>query len=137
MKKIATTTEPAKSGAKLTIVTAHKGPKKPIDQFFAELDGDDDSEGDDVDAIDEGHGKIWHILKAYVAGYERKDIIAHGYNPSTVYRQTGEYDKLRKAPATHYQGFEVFESRVKRIMGSKKLSREKAVEYIYAKDLED
>jgi hypothetical protein len=120
------------------VETAHKGPKKPIDQFFAELDGqEDDGEGDAADAADEGHGKIWHILKAYIAGYERKDIVAYGYNPSTVYRQTGEYDKLRKAPATHYQGFEVFESRVQRIMRAKKLDRKKAVEYIYAKDLED
>lgn len=114
-----------------------KGPKMPIEDYIAQLDGENEGDGDsEGDTGEAGKGKIWHILKLYIRGYLRVDIVAAGYNRSTVYRQCGEYDKLRKAPATHYQGFEVFEMRVKRLMSAKKISREDAVKLIYAKDME-
>lgn len=115
-----------------------KGPKMPIEDYLRSLsESDEDDEDSDVgDTGEEGKGKIWHILKLYIRGYLRTDIVAVGFNRSTVYRQCGEYDKLRKAPATHYQGFEVFEMRVKRLMSAKKISREDAVKLIYAKDME-
>lgn len=125
-----------KSITPATTTKAKTGPKQPIDEFFVSLKGEefDGEEGNQEEG--EGHGKIWHILKAYVRGYSKSDIVKAGYNRSTVYRQCGEYDKLRNAPATHYQGFEVFEMRVKRLMSAKKCTREQAVELIYAKDME-
>lgn len=122
-------------------VAPKKGPKMPIEEYVKSLSEIDEDEEESAEGEEEGHGKIWHILKCYTRGYSKKDIAHYGkeykaWAAATVYRQCGEYDKLRKAPATHYQGFEVFESRVRRIMSAKKLSREKAVEYIYGKDLE-
>lgn len=121
-------------------VASNKGPKMPIAEFFAQLaDREAENEGDDEGEVEKG--KIWHILKAYVRGYSKKEIVSYGndhkaWSKVTVYRQTREYDILRHAPATHYQGFEVFEMRVKRLMANKKVTREEAVELIYAKDLE-
>lgn len=123
---------------------ANKGPKIDIPEYVKSLsEAGEDEDGEEIETgEEEGQGKIWHILKCYVRGYDKKTIAAYGrdnnaWATATVYRQCGEYDKLRKAPATHYQGFEVFESRVRRIMSAKKLNREQAVEYIYSKDLED
>lgn len=121
-----------KKGLVATIVK--KGPKKPIEEYLAELQGDLEPE---TEFEEGGRGKIWFILKLYIRGYERKDIVAAGYNRSTVYRQCGEYEKLRKAPATEYQGFEIFESRVKRVMSRRKLDRDAAVSYIFEQDLGD
>lgn len=128
-KKAATPAEPKAP-------KATTGPKMPIGEYLAQLADNAEAQAEEGDEDGEGHGKIWHILKCYTRGYSRVDIVKAGFNRSTVYRQVGEYDKLRKAPATHYQGFEVFEMRVKRLMGTKKITREKAVEIIYAKDLD-
>jgi len=90
-----------------------------------------------------GHGKIYLILKCYIRGkFSKAEIAAYGreygaWSPVTVYRQISTYDELKKMPATHYQGFDVFESRVQRLMKGKGMSREKAVDYIMSKDLDD
>lgn len=121
------------TGAKLIIEKGAKASNKklmPIDKYINKMLESADEDG-------EGGGKIYQILKLHIAGYERKDIIAAGYNRTTVYRQIGEYEKLRKAPATHYQGFAVFETRVQRVMQRKGITREQAVEFIMQKDLED
>jgi len=110
-------------------------PKQPISEFINQLEEKIAEAGEEDDEA--GKGKIWFILKCYIRGYSRSTIVNEaGFNRSTVYRQCGEYDKLRRAPATHYQGFEVFESRVRRIMSAKGLNREEAVKVIYQKDLE-
>ncbi len=107
--------------------------KLDIHEFIAQLTG--------ADAEDEGEGeqpgKIWMILKLFTKGYWRTEIVAAGFNRSTVYRQTGEYTKLLKGECKTYQGFEVYEGRVQRTMKRKKMTREEAVAWIAAKDLED
>lgn len=117
------------------------GPKLPIEEAVARLADKLEEAAEESGDEDQGKGKIWHILKLFTMGYEKKDIARYGketnsWSPVTVYRQAGEYEKLRKAPATHFQSFEIFEMRVKRIMAAKKFNREAAVEYIYSKDLE-
>jgi len=104
-----------------------KGKKLPniesyIEQLFEE-------EGEDG-------GKIVMILKLYIKGYSRKEIIQAGFNKVTVYRQTREYEKMKAAPQLEYYGYEVFEGRVQRLMKAKGLTREQAVETLMAKDLE-
>jgi hypothetical protein len=121
-----------KSGAKLIIEKPAKKHKVSIETYLEKLQESAEGSGED-----EGAGKIQMILKLHIAGYERSEIVKAGFNRSTVYRQVGEYEKLKKAPATHYQGFPVFESRVQRVMKAKSLSREKAVQYIMEKDLND
>lgn len=148
-KKAATKKAPVKKaaskaeGAKLTVVTeadpdvkaaiaAAKKPAKklkPIEDLMEQLE-------EDGEEIGEG-GKIRAILMLWIKGYSRKDIIAAGYNKSTVYRQVGEYEKLKKAPAISYQGYQIFEGRVQAIMSAKKCSREKALQIIQGKDLQD
>lgn len=91
---------------------------------------------DDEDDEEEGGGKIESILKLYSKGFTRGEIIhLGGFNKTTVYRQTGEFNKMKKGPIREYYGFEMFESRVERIMKAKKVTREKAVEMIMSADL--
>lgn len=113
----------------------------PIEEFFTRLEDKLAEQEEQGEGEENGKGKIWHILKAYTAGYEAKEIARYGrdtnsWSPVTVYRQTREYKNLREKPATHYQGFEVFESRVARLIARKGMTREQAVEHIYEKDLE-
>jgi hypothetical protein len=126
--------------AKLTIQKQTTGPKLSIEEFFTRLEDKLNEQAEEGE--DQGKGKIYRILKAYTAGYAAKTIAKYGkenkaWSPVTVYRQTSEYNKLRHAPATHYQGFEIFEMRVKRVMAAKKMTREQAVDYIYEKDLDE
>jgi hypothetical protein len=89
--------------------------------------------------IEEGEeegGKIKMILTLYIKGYSRKDIIAVGYNKTTVYRQTGELEKLRKAPAIQYYGFELFEARLQRVMKAKGMTREEAFDLVSSQDID-
>jgi hypothetical protein len=125
------------NSAKLTIEAgvkkSAKKPKMPIEDYLAKLEEQVEEGGEDG----EGAGKIFKILKLYIAGYERTEIVKAGFNRTTVYRQVGEYEKLKSAPATHYQGFPVFETRVQRVMQRKNMTREEAVEFIMQKDLND
>lgn len=91
---------------------------------------DEDSEGEG----DEG-GKIANILRLYTKGIKKRDIVAYGFNKSTVYRQTGELDKYKKAPALKYFGHDLYEARILRLMQAKKLTRDKAVAQIASMDL--
>jgi len=43
--------------------------------------------------VEKAGGKIGQILDLYKSGKTKKEIIAMGYNKSTVHRQTSEYDK--------------------------------------------
>ncbi|HEY9196660.1 MAG TPA: hypothetical protein VIM77_10355 [Mucilaginibacter sp.] len=141
-KKTAPATKAAptpKTEAKLIIESdklSHKKdePKKPINDFIQEIIDKAEENGD----LDDGQplGKIFLILKCYIAGYSRSTIVKAGFNRSTVYRQCIEYEKLLKAPAKEYQGFPIFEARVERIMKTKKISRQQAIKLIYEKDLE-
>lgn len=98
--------------------------------------------GNDPDAEDEGEddgegaGKIVSILKLYTKGFTKKDIVAYGFNRSTVYRQCKELDKAKQGPLTNYYGFEAYEGRIQRLMKAKGWTREKAVEFILQKDIE-
>lgn len=93
-----------------------------------------------IEAVENGEldeeGKIASILYLWVAGVPRKEIIAMGFNKTTVYRQVGEFEKLKKAPALEYYGYELFESRVQKVIKAKKLDRKAAVEFLLNKDLE-
>lgn len=116
---------------------APKSKKMPILDYIAKLDGDDE-DGESEKEEGESEGKIKRILRLYIAGYSRKEIVKEaGFNPSTVYRQTAEYNKLKKAPALKMQGFDLYEARILRMMGTKKVSRAEAIEIIAAKDAED
>lgn len=108
------------------------GPRKPIETAKEELFGEDETgEGEG-----EAAGVCYQIIKLFTKGYSRVDIVAAGYNRSTVYRQTNEYTKLRNAPATTYLGFELYEARIQRVMRTKKISREEAIQHITDKDTE-
>lgn len=86
---------------------------------------DEDGENEEDE---EGGGKIAAIMALYVAGVPRRYIISVlGFNKTTVYRQTGEFEKLKKAPALKFHGYELYEARILRLMASKKLSRDKAI----------
>ncbi len=111
-----------------------KSRRKPIEEFIAQVTGDDDGEEQEDG---EGLGKIAMILKCYVQGYTKKEIVKAGYNKSTVYRQCKEYDNLHKAPITKFHGYDVYEGRIQRVMKNKNFTREQAAEWIAAKDLED
>ena len=114
-----------------------KSKRIPIEEYLARLA--DNSESDDLENStedSEGPGKIVMILRLFTQGYSRKEIISAGYNKSTVYRQTGEFMKLKKAPALKMHGFELYEARVQRLMARKNLSRNEAVEIIAEKDNE-
>lgn len=127
------TKKPA-SKAKLMIETP--APKKvasrkmPIDEYIAKLTGGDDSDDDGDGEEKEGFGKIEMILRLWKKGYTRKEIVGAGFNKSTVYRQTGEYDKLNGGPVKSYYGLEAYEGRIQRVMRTKSLSRDKAADYI-------
>lgn len=79
---------------------------------------------------------IREILALYVKGYQPKEIVAMGYNRSTVYRQTNDFKKLQKAPALEYYGYALFETRVRNYMKAKGCGRDVAVKALTAKDLE-
>lgn len=87
--------------------------------------------------LEEGEegGKIHAILTLHIKGFSNVEIVEAGFNKSTVYRQVGEYKKLKKAPATQYQGFPIYEARVQRVMKSKNCTREKAIQYIDKMDI--
>jgi hypothetical protein len=80
-------------------------------------------------------GKIHAILTLHIKGFSNVEIVEVGFNKSTVYRQVGEYKKLKKAPATHYQGFPIYEARIQRVMKSKNCTREKAIAFIDKSDI--
>jgi len=42
-----------------------------------------------------GVGKIAQIMQLYTNGFNQSEIVAYGFNRSTVYRQCGELNKLR------------------------------------------
>jgi hypothetical protein len=117
---------------------APKSKRMPILDYIAKLDGDDEEGEGESENEDGGEGKIKRILRLYIAGYSRSEIVKEaGFNPSTVYRQTAEYNKLKKAPALKMQGFDLYEARILRMMSNKKVTREKAIEIIAEKDAED
>jgi hypothetical protein len=106
--------------------------KHSCEEYLARMaDKQEESEGE------EGGGKIVTILRLHRAGYSRAEIVKAGFNRSTVYRQVGDYEKLRKNPATSYMGFELYEGRVQRVMARKKLTREKAIQYIAEQDIDN
>jgi hypothetical protein len=104
--------------------------KISCEEYLTRMADKQEEEGDE-----EGSGKIVTILRLHRAGYSRPEIVAAGFNRSTVYRQVGDYEKLRKAPATSYMGFELYEARVQRVMKKKNISREKAIEFITEQDI--
>jgi hypothetical protein len=104
--------------------------KMSAEEYLARMADKQEEEGEE-----EGSGKIVTILRLHRAGYSRAEIVAAGFNRSTVYRQVGDYEKLRKAPATSYMGFELYEARVQRVMKKKNISREKAIEFITEQDI--
>lgn len=92
---------------------------------------------DPTDEEEEATGGIIHvILSLHLAGVPKSFIVRLGFNKSTVYRQVRELEKLKKAPALSYMGFELYEARVQKLMKAKNITREKAVEVITNKDLE-
>jgi hypothetical protein len=107
--------------------------KLSIEEWFAKQA---DAEGEDLGTEEMEGGKIYNILRAWRAGYSRKDIIAFGFNKTTVYRQVGEFEKLRKAPAMSMFGFELYEARILRLMNRKKnpLTRDEAITKIAEMD---
>lgn len=107
---------------------AKKGPKMPIEDYLEKLA----EEGE----VEEEGGVIAQILALYIKGYSRKDIVKAGYNKSTVYRQTGEFNKMKKGPVMSYFGHDMYEARVQRLMKAKGYNRAKAIEVISTKDLE-
>jgi hypothetical protein len=133
MKK-ATATNEAKLIIDSAVATkAPKAPKvakakklMPIEDYMDKLEEEGELE----------EGKIVIILKLWIKGYSRKDIISVGYNKVTVYRQVGEYEKLKKAPALNYMGYELYEARIQRLMAKKKISREDAVEVLAQVDMD-
>lgn len=126
---------------KVTVKTTEKtltpAEQKRQAKIQAILNAGQDNEDEDGEmGEEEGEGKIKSILKLYTKGFTRKEIIQAGFNKTTVYRQTGEFNKLKKAPVMDFFGYEMFERRVLRIMASKKISRDKAVELLMSKDAE-
>jgi hypothetical protein len=85
---------------------------------------------------EEQGGKIAMIMHLFGKGYTRKEIIAAGFNQSTVYRQTCEYMKMKKEPALRFHGLELYEARIQRMMRIRSLNREQAINVIAEKDLE-
>ena len=123
----AATTEVRNTVAESTPVKAPAKKKKNLPEIVDYME----AEGLDTEA-----SKIETILALHVKGYTNKEIIEAGFNKSTVYRQVGEYKKLKRGPIKTYMGFPVFEARVERVMKARKMTREEAVEHIMAKDLE-
>lgn len=125
------------SGAKKRTPTTQTGfgvsgkLKISCEEYLARMADGDSEDGE------EGGGKIVTILRLHRAGYSRVEIVAAGFNRSTVYRQVGELEKLRKAPATSYYGFELYEARVQRVMHRKGLTRDQAINYITDQDIEN
>lgn len=121
----------------VTTPAPKKSKRIPIEEYIARLqEANEESELEEGTEDSEGPGKIVMILRLFTQGYSRKEIISVGYNKSTVYRQTGEFMKLKKAPALKMHGFELYEARVQRLMARKNLSRNEAVEIIAEKDNE-
>lgn len=124
-----------KAAAKKPVATK----KAPLKQIKMDIDEEEVEEGqeDTVEETDEeeGGGKIVNILKLFMKGFTPKEIVAQGYNKSTVYRQTGELKKLQKGPALTYYGHDLYEARIQRVMAAKKLSRVKAIEHITKADI--
>lgn len=106
--------------------------KLPVEEFLTRL-ADKEAEGDEEEAA----GKIVTILRCWRAGYTRAEIVKAGFNRSTVYRQVGDYERWRKAPAKEYYGFELYEGRVQRIMKRKSMTRDQAIEYIAEQDINE
>lgn len=110
--------------------------KKPVAKKLKQIKMDIEvDEVEEEEEEEEGGGKIRNILKLFMKGFTAKEIVAAGYNKSTVYRQTGELKKLQKGPALEYYGFDLYEARIQRVMAAKKLSRAKAIEYITKADI--
>lgn len=119
---------------KASKTTASKVDPKRLKQMNAILDrinGGDDEESDEEGSA----GKIQCILTLHIKGFSNSEIVAAGFNKSTVYRQVGEYKKLKKAPATHYQGFPIYEARVQQVMKKKACSRAEAIKWIDQQDI--
>ncbi len=105
-------------------------PKKDINEVLVTLaDESHETEGQSL-------GKIDTILKLFNQGYSRVEIVAAGFNRTTVYRQVGEYLKLLKAPALEFRGYSLYEARVQRFMKAKGLDREAAETRIMELDFE-
>lgn len=133
MSKKATTPKAAKPAKKENTKAEAAAAKKHADRM-AKIDellnGKDDGESESEGM--EG-GKIDSILMLHAKGFTNSEIIEAGFNKSTVYRQVGELKKLQKAPALKYYGHELFEAKVQRIMKAKKLTHQKATEFILGK----
>lgn len=120
--------------------TAKKAIRKPYEltpSLRAKMEkvlGFEDGEDGEPEGDEESTGKIANILRLWVKGFTRKDIVAFGFNRSTVYRQVGELEKYKKAPALQYFGHDLFEARIQRVMKAKSLSRSKAVDFITDQD---
>jgi hypothetical protein len=112
--------------------------KLDINEYMVRLADKMAEQGEDDNSEDgeQEKGKIWWILHLYNTGYERKDIVKAGFNRSTVYRQCGEFDKLRKGHVREMYGLKLYEARIEMVMSRKKVGREEAIQIIAAKDLE-
>lgn len=110
-----------------------KSKRLPIDEFLTRL-ADDSANAEDGEEEPAELGKIAQILKCYAKGYKKSEIVKAGFNKSTVYRQCGEFDKMKKGPIKTFHGFEMYEARINRVMRTKDMTREKAAEWIAAKD---
>lgn len=123
-------------------VWVNKSPSKAqtkldINEYIARLADSAEEKAEEGEGEEDEKGKIWHILHLHIKGYSNGEIInLAGFNKNTCYRQIGEYEKLKTAPAKSYQGFEIYEARLQRIMSRKKMSRDKAMQYLAEKDLE-
>lgn len=104
--------------------------KKSIDEALVAIADKSYEEGG------EAMGKIDTILALFHAGYTRKEIVDAGFNRTTVYRQVGEYLKLKKAPALDFRGYSLYEARVRRLSEAKNITRDEAEMIIMEKDIE-
>jgi len=87
-----------------------------------------DSSDEDFEMDEESiTGKIDSILKLFTAGFSKKDIIAFGFNKTTVYIQTRELTKRTKLPDLYYHGHELYEKQLREQVAALKATREKVL----------
>lgn len=115
-----------------TKTAASKKSKKAKPAF--KLDAKRAKKGDAIidrlyEESDEEPGLIAQILALYAKGFEPREIVAMGYNRTTVYRQTGDLKRWQKMPSLEYYGHDLFELKVRRLI-AKGMSREKAVKQL-------
>lgn len=125
-----------KKQTKVAAKTAKTKKAKPSFKLDAKRSAKMDELLENADGEEESTGLIAQILMLFTKGFAKKEIVAYGYNKSTVYRQCRELEKLKKAPALEYFGHDLFERRVQKYMKSKGVARDKAVEALIEKDVE-